>query len=179
MFYYFFIYLVNQTVNQPSFPASINIYNATSNTTIYSIDVHLNNTNVTYLNQTLTFPIPGFNISTEFYITFDAGVFFSNSSMNSAAQTDRNFWYLKVISDATTTSVPFTTNNPSEGTTYSGTIGSSMSYSDTSVMTVTTATVTATSVSISQTTQSVTQNAITGNMSICFNYEKKNKRIFI
>lgn len=102
------------------------------------LDVSLNSSNVTYSNGTLTFPIPGFNINDEIYITFDAGVLFSNSSVSSSAQTDHEFWHLIVISDATTISVSYTTGNPSAGTTYSGTTGSSMGHSDTSAMLATT-----------------------------------------
>jgi hypothetical protein len=145
--------IVNQTVNRPQFQTFIHIYNATNNLSIYQIDVHLNTSNVTYSNNTLTFLIPQYNINDEIYITFDVGVLFSNSSVNSTAQNSPQFWPLKVIASDTTTSITITTENTSVGTTYIGTTGSSMVYSGTSAFTVTQ--VTSTYTSVNQTTQNL------------------------
>jgi len=145
--------IVNQTVNRPLFQTFIHIYNATNNESIYQIDVHLNTSNATYSNNILTFLIPQYNINDEIYITFDVGVLFSNSLVNSTAENSPQFWLLKVIASDTTTSITITTENTSVGTTYIGTTGSSMVYSGTSAFTVTQ--VTSTYTSVNQTTQNL------------------------
>ena len=136
-FFIIYIYLVNQTVNQPSFQAFINISNATNNTLIYALDVHNTTNNVTYSNNTLTFYLPNsvvFHANDQFYITFDAGVLFSNTT-NSTAQTNRNFWYLTVIDTQTSTSVTTMIEDTSMGTTHTA-----ATYSDTSAFIVSTMT---------------------------------------
>lgn len=98
-----------------------------------------NNTNVTYLNYTLTFYLPNsvtFNVNDEFYITFDTGVLFSNGT-NSTVQTSSNFWHLKVINLQTSTSA-LTTAYTSMQTTYDGTTATSMSSNATSAVSMTT-----------------------------------------
>jgi hypothetical protein len=163
-------YLVSQPVNPPAFQSLIRIYNAITNTSISQIDVSSNASNVTYVNDTLTFYIPAFNISDEFYITFDAGVLFSNSTVNSAAQTDPNFWHLKVIAFETTTSITTTLESTPTVTTYSATTDTSMTHSDTSAFTGTTVTITHTSANqtiqnLNTTTVSTTTiKVITGRM---------------
>ena len=125
--------LVNQTVNRPSFQALIHFYNAITNASIYQIDAHLDTVNVTYSNSTLTFQTSGFNVSDEFYITFDAGVLFSNDS-NSSAITDPNFWHLKVIDTQTSTSVTNTVAYTSMGTTQQVSTGTSMTSYESTMM---------------------------------------------
>lgn len=165
-FFVIYIYLVNQTVNQPSFQAFINIYNATTNASIYSLDVHNITNNVTYSNQTLTFYLPNsvaFHINDQFYITFDAGVLFSITA-NSTAQTSRNFWYLTVIDTQTSTSVTTMTENTSMGTTHTA-----ATHSDTSafiVSTVTTYTSINPTIQTSTTTTSTSVNTPKGIIAI-------------
>jgi len=127
----------------------------------------LNTSNVTYTNNnTLIFFIPAYNINDEFYITFDVGVLFSNSSVNSTARTGPQFWFLTVIAPDTTTSATITTENTSTGTTYIGTTGgSSMVYSDTSsAFTVTQ--VTSTYTSVNQTTQNLNTTMTTSTVPV-------------
>jgi hypothetical protein len=149
-------------VNPPSFQAFIHFYNATTNALISQIDVTVN---VTYLtNNTLTFNTPEFNVNDQFYITFDAGVLFSNTTVNSTAETDHNFWNLKVIDIQTSTSFTNTIGYTSIGTTqlvstetstaYSGTSGSTMIY--------TTVNQTTQNVNITSTVTTITVTAITG-----------------
>jgi hypothetical protein len=151
LIFYFCIYLVNQTVNRPAFQAFIHIYNATSNASIYQIDVHNGTFNVTYSNDTLTFYLPNsvtFQLDDQFYITFDAGVLFSSNTTNSTAQTGYNFWYLTVIDDGTSTSATTMAAITSMGTTHIAT-----SHSDTSAF-ITSAITTYTS--MNPTTQNLT-----------------------
>ncbi|CAF2595597.1 unnamed protein product [Rotaria sp. Silwood2] len=119
--------------------------------------MHSNTTNLTYSNNILTFYLPDsikFNISDEFYITFDQGVLFSNNTSNSTAQNDSTFWRLKVISfETSTTSVEYT----SMGTINNAMTGSSMNYSDTGTTIMTT--IVTTYNSINQTT--INSNATT------------------
>ncbi len=137
--------LVSQPVNAPSFQAFIHFCNATTNVSIYRIDVQSDTVNVTYLNNTLTFNTSGFNVGDEFYITFDTGVLFSNGSINSSAITDPYFWHLKVIDIQTSTSVTNTISYTSVGTTQQVSTDTSTAYSG-STMVYTT---------VNQTTQNV------------------------
>jgi len=156
--------LVNQPVNPPTFQAFIHFYNATTNASISQIDVNLDTVNVTYSNNTLTFNTPEFNVNDQFYITFDTGVLFSNATVNSTAETDPNFWNLKVIDIQTSTSFTNTIGYTSIGTTqlvstetstaYSGTSGSRMIY--------TTVNQTTQNVNITSTVTTITVTAITG-----------------
>jgi hypothetical protein len=132
-------------VNAPSFQAFIHFCNATTNVSIYRIDVQSDTVNVTYLNNTLTFNTSGFNVGDEFYITFDTGVLFSNGSINSSAITDPYFWHLKVIDIQTSTSVTNTISYTSVGTTQQVSTDTSTAYSG-STMVYTT---------VNQTTQNV------------------------
>ena len=141
----FCICLVNQNVNQPQFASFIGIYNATSNTSIYKINVQVNTAeNVTYSNNTLIFDEPEtikFTVNDEFYITFDEGVLFSNSTSNSTAQTAPDFWYLRVISLETTTSVTTISEGTSTETSYDKVTNSLMISSvDSSTLNMTTET---------------------------------------
>ena len=143
---FFSFVLVNQTVNRPSFPTFIYFINAITNASIYQIDAHADTVNVTYSTSTLTFHTSGFNDNDEFYITFDAGVLFSNG-INSSAITDHNFWHLKVIDIQTTTSVTNTVAYTSMETTQQVSTGTSMMHQD-STMTHTTQNVNTTSVNV-------------------------------
>jgi hypothetical protein len=169
--------LVNQTVNQPQFQAFIHFYNATTNASISQIDVSSNTVNVTYLNDTLTFNTPQFNVNDQFYITFDAGVLFSNATVNSTAETDPNFWNLKVIDIQTSTSFTNTIGYTSIGTTqlvstetstaYSGTSGSTMIY--------TTVNQTTQNINTTSTVTTITVTAITGRKWHFFFHRMKQK----
>ncbi|CAF4399857.1 unnamed protein product, partial [Adineta steineri] len=130
--------------------------NATSNTSIYQIDVHNMSSNANYSNYTLTFYIPPtiYNINSEFYITFDAGVLFSNTTTNSSALNDTQFWRLKVLDMPSTTGMTNLLTYTSMGTTYNGKTDSTIINNIISTM-VTTAMM-STSSSMTQTVQSVT-----------------------
>jgi hypothetical protein len=131
-------------VNAPSFQAFIHFCNATTNVSIYQIDVHLDTVNVTYSNNTLTFNTSGFNVGDEFYITFDTGVLFSNIS-NSSAITDPYFWHLKVIDIQRNANVADTITYTSVGTTQYVSTDTSTAYSGSTMMYTT----------VNQTTQNV------------------------
>ncbi|CAF1406402.1 unnamed protein product [Adineta steineri] len=147
---------IDQPVNRPKFVAFINVSNATSNASIYQIDVHNMSSNANYSNYTLTFYIPPtiYSINSEFYITFDAGVLFSNTTTNSSALNDTQFWRLKVLDMPSTTGMTNLLTYTSMGTTYNGKTGSTIINNIISTM-VTTAMM-STSSSMTQTVQSVT-----------------------
>lgn len=84
-----------------------------------------------YSNNTLTFTLPPLRIGDEFYVTFDAGVLYSNSP----AQNDSNFLHFKVIDLQTSTVSDYT----SMGTSQYTSVAISMSYNNTSAVTATTA----------------------------------------
>lgn len=90
-----------------------------------------NTTRANYSNDTLTFTLPAFQIGDEIYVTFDAGVLYSNNNVSSPAQTDRYFLYFKVVDVQATTMFPYT----SMGTTQSASTATSMSYNNTSAYT--------------------------------------------
>ncbi|CAF1106762.1 unnamed protein product [Rotaria sordida] len=145
-----FIIEIDQNVTQPPFEAFIHFYDARSNTSIDKIDVHLNTTNVTYSDKTFTFYLPDsikLNTSVKFYITFDQGVLFSNSTLNSTARNDSDFWYLQVIdSETSTTLLEYTSMETA----------SSMHYSDTSTIIMTTIITTNNSINPTTTTTTTT-----------------------
>jgi hypothetical protein len=96
----FLIHSVNTQVNRPTFSSIIRFYHAVSNRSIHEIDVSLNISNITYVKDELGFSLSHvmlWNDTDDIYITFDAGVLFSNATMNSTAAIDRQFWYLELI----------------------------------------------------------------------------------
>jgi hypothetical protein len=146
----------------------IHVYNEISNISIYAIDAS-NNSNVTYSNDTLTFYIPQsiYNVTNEFYVTFDAGVLFSNIT-NSTAQNSSQFWNVKVIDIEMTTSITSVPPNTSMGTTHNGMTTSSVTYSATSAFITTNITTTYTSTNPTvpnpNTTTTTVVNTNTGTM---------------
>ncbi|UJR09315.1 hypothetical protein I4U23_013558 [Adineta vaga] len=150
-----FLIEINQFVNRPSFSARICVFNVSSNTSVYQMDVSNANASINYVNKTLTFVLPQYFYTSpsEFYITFDAGVFFSNSTINSTARNDTLFWHLKVIDLQTSTSMLYPSTYPSTITAYTAATSlSTNSTANTTTVTVTTTTTTTTT--INQTSQS-------------------------
>jgi hypothetical protein len=83
--------------------------------------VHVEN-NAKYDGKTLTFNISNSNewkIGDEYYITFDEGVLFSNSTLNSIAKNESTFWRIKVVTDdkSSTESITTTTEASTSGAT--------------------------------------------------------------
>lgn len=123
--YYHLVCLVNEKVNQPAFPAYIHIYNAMTKARVYKMDVSINNSNITYVNKTLIFHIPAsdeWDINTNYYITLDEGVLYSDNVSNSTAQTSSTFWRIEADVDhqssmGTITDISSTNANiePTEG----------------------------------------------------------------
>lgn len=129
----YLIFAVDQPVNRPSFSAYICVCNASSNVITYQIDVSRNDTGtVNYSSNSLIFSLPTsiYNTKNDFYITFDAGVFFS-TSVNSTARNDTQFWYLHVVDLSTSTSTTYLPSSASAIT------SSPVNYTDTSTAPVT------------------------------------------
>ncbi|CAF1196670.1 unnamed protein product [Adineta ricciae] len=148
---------ISQLVNRPTFSSRICVYNYSTNTSVYQIDVSNSNSSVSYTNYTVAFYLPQnlYNASNEFYITFDVGVLFSNSTINSTAFTDPQFWHLRVIDPSTTTTTTTTTATT--------TTSSTTTTANVAVVTVTTSTTTTTTTTTttSQTTRSSTTTTTT------------------
>lgn len=95
------LFSVDQPVNRPNFAAKIHIKSAQSNESLFEIDAHIIDGRINYANQTLQFRTnhtSRWEATTEYYITLDEGVLFSNASINSTEKLEPNFWHLKVTS---------------------------------------------------------------------------------
>lgn len=127
----FLFVTVNHTVNRPQFSSHIKIQSGVPSKEVVSIDVSAMNDSVQYTNETLEFSVLSDSLWTtmdEYYITFEEAVLFSDSTSNSSARTDPQFWKFKVtettepmssMSLETSTQTP--TTNDTTTATYSAT----------------------------------------------------------
>lgn len=90
-----------------------------------------------YTGNTITFTLTilSFSIGDEIYVTFDAGVLYSNATDLSPAQTNRSFLYFKVVELQTSTALPYTSQYTSMATTQYPNTATSMMNNNTNTYT--------------------------------------------
>jgi hypothetical protein len=110
-------------VKRPDFSSNIYINDTLKDTEIERIDVSKTHDNPKYDNKTLTFTTSNsskWEIDHEYYITFDEGVLFSDTTSKSSARKDSKFWRIKVVADDQSSTEPMmasTTESPNSDTT--------------------------------------------------------------
>ncbi|CAF1393649.1 unnamed protein product [Rotaria magnacalcarata] len=95
----------HRKVNKPKFPSHVRIHDGTTKQLVYDADVSANNSNITYFNQTVTVSILDsfeWHTNTEYNITMDEGVLYSDSLSNSTNEFHRISSNFKVSNDENT-----------------------------------------------------------------------------
>jgi hypothetical protein len=110
-------------VKRPEFSSNIYIHETPNDTEVEKIDVSKSHNNTKYGDKTLTFTTSNsskWEIDHEYYITFDEGVLFSDTTSKSSARKDSKFWRIKVVADDQSSTEPMmasTTESPNSDTT--------------------------------------------------------------